>query len=813
MKIKSIRLHPFAGITDRTIGFHDGLNTVLGENEFGKSTIFNALNAALFIPERPRKGSEDHKAIERCYPRSGGTEIRVTLTFEAEAVGHELHRTWSSQPRLSVIRLQSGGSERTGEQAEAEMARLLKLNRASWENMLFIEQSSIHETIGRLKPKMGSLDTVQSFLKNADPFDRDGFVKAVRERLKRHESRWDSILQMPEGGRGIQNPWSRDVGSILEAWYEKEGFREKQQEILKSEIRIEELNLQIQTMTSTKEELDDVIEKGEPLLKDANRSLAISSEKKELERKGNELKETQKEWLAAETALPLKSQDLLVLQQEKTTLGKELQHASSRASASEMIRRDAEVRKLEERIAQQKEKLSAMVEVPEAVVKEANASEAALRDARLRLEAQQLRATFESSAEVQIQATVSGQAPRLVTVRPGTPETLSSPGSIDISHGPLSIRVVSGNEDIDSLEAAILLHQQRIRERCAGYGAEDIEGLRTMRACLLEARSELDRLERDLKGQLGGKSLVQWRQEIAELAALPATREIQTIQAELNGRTQRIARLEVEVSGLSQNVARWKHEHGNPEELLDKVAELRTEWKRLDKEASELSSLPEGYDTADQFIVSLQQSRQRHTRLQEDLNVCMTERANLRGILSKSEFSAEELAERQQSAESRFAHLLREVKSLRRILEVHESLDSESEADPFSSVGSRITAHLQRLSGGKYAHAEFDENLPVTIGNEDIRLEADLLSKGMKGSLALAVRLAYAEVYLSDMDGFLMLDDPFTELDPKRRRHAAELLQEMAMGKQVILFTCHPEHAGLFPPASAVMTSEAALKS
>jgi len=108
---------------------------------------------------------------------------------------------------------------------------------------------------------------------------------------------------------------------------------------------------------------------------------------------------------------------------------------------------------------------------------------------------------------------------------------------------------------------------------------------------------------------------------------------------------------------------------------------------------------------------------------------------------------------------------------------------------------------VERLSGGKYGKVEFKENLPDRIGNDDIRLDADILSKGMKGSLALAVRLAYAEVYLTDMDGFLMLDDPFTELDPERRRHAATVLQEMAEEKQMILFTCHPEHAQLFPDA------------
>jgi DNA repair exonuclease SbcCD ATPase subunit len=810
MKIKSIRLHPFAGIPERTIGFHDGLNLVLGENEFGKSTIFNALSAVLFIPERPRKGSEDHKAIERCYPRAGGTEIRVTLRFDAEGTGYVLLKTWSTQPRLSGIRLQSGGTELTGEQAEAEMARLLLLNRASWENMLFIEQSSIHETIGRLKPRIGSLDTVQSFLKDADPFDREGFVKAVRERLKRLESRWDSVMQMPEGGRGIQHPWARDVGSILEAWYEKEGFRERQQEILKSEMRVEELNRQIHDLTTQKLELEGIILRGEPLLKDANRSLAIQSEKKELERKGNELKEVHRQWMAAETALPMKRQDLEQLLKEKMDLDTELQHANRRANGSEMIRRDKEVRKLEDRITEQKDKLVQMPDIPEAVVKEVDASEQAVRDARLRLEAQQLRTTFESDVEVQIHATVSGQQPSIVTVRPGMPETLSSPGSIAISHGPLSIRVVSGNEDIDKLEATLLHHQQRIRERCAAQGAEDSEGLRNMRVRLLEARSELQKHERDLKAQLGGKSLLEWRQELEELAGIPATRDLQIIREQLDVRTQRTARLGLEISGMSDKAVRWKHEHGNPEDLLEKVTELRSEWKRLDKEASTLLSLPEGSGSAADFIESIQQSQQRLNGLQGALNGYMAERGHLQGQLSKQEYSAEELLEKQQSAEARYAHLLREVRSLHRILDMHGSIASERAADPFASVGTRITALLQRLSGGRYALAEFDENLPVVIGNEDIRLEADLLSKGMKGSLALAVRLAYAEVYLSDMDGFLMLDDPFTELDPNRRRQAAELLQEIGIGKQVILFTCHPEHAGLFPPASAVVAIDAA---
>lgn len=811
MKVKSIRLHPFAGIRDRTFVLKDGINIVLGENEFGKSTLFNAFSAALFIPERPRRGSDDHKAIERCYPRSGGSDIRVTLAFEAEGQGHVLHKTWSNNPKLSITMLQSGPTQRTGDDAENEMARLLRLNRSSWEHMLFIEQSSIHETIGRLRPRIDSLDTVQSFLKDADPFDREGFVRAVRERLKRHESRWDASLQRPEDGRGIDKKWVKDVGSILEAWYEKEELKARHQEILQSEKRIEELNRDIKEIAEEKARLEAFIGQGEPLLTDANRALEIATEKLALETKGNDLKTKHQQWVSAEAVLPDKRQELSNLQAEKTILETELGHASKRSNAADLLRREADIVTLENRILELRSRIEGMRDIPAVVIQEGNASDKAIREARLRLESQQLKAILESDIELTVEASIAGELPRVVTVRPGMQEILESSGSIAIAHGSLRLRVVSGNEDVDQLEATVSLHQQRIRERCVEYGTEDIGGLRAMRDRLLEAQSQLDRLERDLKAQLGGRELSEWKREQAALADIPATRDIPVIQAELYKRTQRIAELGLEIKGMDEKVTRWRSEHGNPGLLMDVVTDLRARWMHLKEEASALAPIPAGYASPNHFIVEMQSRQQRLNQTQEQLSRLRVELGGLQVRLEGQEFSAEELSEKHQSAETRFEHLLMEVKALRRILDVHESLISEKSADPFAKVGSRMVEFLKRLSGGRYVQAEFDKNLPVTIGNADIRLETDILSKGMKGSLALALRLAYAEVYLSDMDGFLMLDDPFTELDPDRRRHAVELLLDMADGKQTILFTCHPEQAGLFPATTSVVYEDAAV--
>ena len=50
MKIRSFSTEQFAGITDRSISFSDGINVILGNNESGKSTIINAMYHALNTP-------------------------------------------------------------------------------------------------------------------------------------------------------------------------------------------------------------------------------------------------------------------------------------------------------------------------------------------------------------------------------------------------------------------------------------------------------------------------------------------------------------------------------------------------------------------------------------------------------------------------------------------------------------------------------------------------------------------------------------------------------------------------------------------
>jgi uncharacterized protein YhaN len=45
------------------------------------------------------------------------------------------------------------------------------------------------------------------------------------------------------------------------------------------------------------------------------------------------------------------------------------------------------------------------------------------------------------------------------------------------------------------------------------------------------------------------------------------------------------------------------------------------------------------------------------------------------------------------------------------------------------------------------------------------------------------------------MDGFFLLDDPFSDMDTARRAAAIQAIGTFAENHQVLFFTCHPDHA------------------
>lgn len=112
----------------------------------------------------------------------------------------------------------------------------------------------------------------------------------------------------------------------------------------------------------------------------------------------------------------------------------------------------------------------------------------------------------------------------------------------------------------------------------------------------------------------------------------------------------------------------------------------------------------------------------------------------------------------------------------------------------FSPVVSDMAGkYMQRLSGGRYNGVFFNKSMKfkVRAENEAVQRDAEYLSDGTLDQLYLSARLAVSElVLLSDDPCPVILDDVLANFDDERAKYALELFREIALGRQVIFFTC-----------------------
>ncbi len=153
-----------------------------------------------------------------------------------------------------------------------------------------------------------------------------------------------------------------------------------------------------------------------------------------------------------------------------------------------------------------------------------------------------------------------------------------------------------------------------------------------------------------------------------------------------------------------------------------------------------------------------------------------------------------------------YDRLHREAHSLERVRKRAEQVIGDLDAAVFDPFMEKVAAYAGVVTGSAYSPEPGDDPLRperfVRTGGSG--LPYVLLSQGTKDSLALAVRLALAETALGTGSAPFILDDPLVDMDPSRRAAAAGALSRFAEHHQVIVLTCHPEHATLFPDAHRI---------
>lgn len=138
MRLHSLEVRSFKIHDTRRIEFDEAITLIAGPNEAGKSTLLQALSAALFL--RSKGDSKDHRALRS---RMHTGHPQVELVFSADGQTYTLEKCFSGNSGTSLLR-RHGGQTWTGDEVEDQLASILKVDGAKkfegqWAH-LFVEQ-------------------------------------------------------------------------------------------------------------------------------------------------------------------------------------------------------------------------------------------------------------------------------------------------------------------------------------------------------------------------------------------------------------------------------------------------------------------------------------------------------------------------------------------------------------------------------------------------------------------------------------------------------------------------------------------------
>ena len=244
-----------------------------------------------------------------------------------------------------------------------------------------------------------------------------------------------------------------------------------------------------------------------------------------------------------------------------------------------------------------------------------------------------------------------------------------------------------------------------------------------------------------------------------------------------------------------------------PSECLDRVQEWETEYRRLSRRIPELreelsrfvaekklATIPEAENTP---LPDVEALASRERELQRELTDLQSRQADIKSHIGRLAIDAERLPEVEATLRS-----LDEELSLARANSATIANTAQFLEEAKLGLSTRYLADMQ-TSFSSLLKAMMDQNAPESVMDTSFRVKLreggktqhpESLSQGWRDAVQFCVRLSLAEaLYAEGEVPPIILDDPFVNLDERRLEAAKRLLVELAKKYQILYLVCHAE--------------------
>ena len=217
-------------------------------------------------------------------------------------------------------------------------------------------------------------------------------------------------------------------------------------------------------------------------------------------------------------------------------------------------------------------------------------------------------------------------------------------------------------------------------------------------------------------------------------------------------------------------------------EMIDNNLAEFTENERKNSEIANISDFDIKILQSDEKV--LQQKLDALVELRSDLNNKATSiQEEVLGI----DDLENDLADLKQQKED-LNHQLKILKKTNEFLQIASDTLSAKFLAP---IRQSLNKYLGKFVSQSELELNPDINLNISFDKNGATRELAFLSKGYKGIVDLCIRFAIVDAIFKDEKPFLILDDPFVNLDEEKMQSAMELLKAVAKEYQILYLTCH----------------------
>ncbi|MDY0236414.1 MAG: AAA family ATPase [Gudongella sp.] len=793
MIIKEFSTNQFAGLKNQSFKFDNNLNIVLGPNEAGKSTMVNGIVATLF--NRIKLGDklkEDLEFKERFlpYPNGDNAHGRVVLDFEEEE--YILEKEWGSVPSIKLI-CPDRSTLRDESSIGENLSKLLRYGEGSYKRIIFSRQEDLKEALSLMTSDDSTVYEIGDLLRKSvmelDGVSLDELEKKIDEDIELMFKRWDIDKEYPENNRGVNNPYTKGIGTILASFYEKEKLDKIKRETQLKEKELEDAYESLKKIEEKLEELKIRKKELEIIEPDLRKRSKLEPKFFELEKESKSLKKTYEDWPLLEQSLEEVRKKLLSIDKELKILDEEKELAANSELKKDIENKIEKASMTKETIKAAKEELKEMPEISEEDLSHLE---------KINLEAEKLQATINAGS-------ISGKLIRLpdgmeIFVDKGNEgsqelsegEDFFSEGLITIkSNLGLELRLASGKQNIDEITQILEKYLEDINKKLALYGVDSIEETKHLYKRLTKLNNDISTSSAQLEIILGDETLEDLRAKLESLDKVGYIRNIQEIKDDINNKTEELLTRRVEESNIEKGLKVLIEEYTTKDVLFDKIIDSKVELKEITKELSSLKEIPLEFDSIESYFEKLDESRSKFEEYNEDYHKKKDVYLEIENDMPDTSY--EELEKDYQYSNEQFERLLSRGKKLLKLRDTFNSVKERMDQDTNKPLLDSMSKYLSILTGGNYKIYNLDDSLNMRlINSKESEIPLNLLSTGTKDSVSLAVRLSLAETLQEEETGLLVLDDCLVDMDPERKKLAIDMIKEFSQKHQVIFTTCNP---------------------